>query len=279
MAPALKSYPSNRNYRKNAMRQAYQGGRPVAYRGAVNYAPTSQRAMAYTAALAAQETKYFDTSFAGAITFNAGDWSNSEVPCSNYVTSNGTNGAYTDSCLIPTANGSGYGQVTGTRYKLKKLRIRGILRLTDPTTQTLADGHRWARLLLVEDSQPSGSQAQGEDVLQDVGTQENMASFLRIPNGLGRFRILKDKQFILKPSTAVNNAGVNTVSTAYEAVKFKMNFSPRLPVDVNIKANNATPAIAGTINKNYFMLLGCVGPSGTAVALSIVGACRAYYID
>ena len=74
------------------------------------------------------ETKYFDTSFAQTISGNA-DWSGTEVPCTNYIQSDGTTvGAYTDSALIPSSIGAGYGQVVGSKYRIKKIRVRGIIR-------------------------------------------------------------------------------------------------------------------------------------------------------
>jgi len=51
------------------------------------------------------ETKYFDTVFSQTVA-SAQDWTGTEVPCVNYIQSDGTTvGAYTDSALIPSAIG------------------------------------------------------------------------------------------------------------------------------------------------------------------------------
>lgn len=227
------------------------------------------------------ETKYFDVGIAASVTWAGDTWADSEVPADHYVNSSGTAAGYTDSCLIPTANGSGYGQVVGTKYHLKAIRVRGQLSVAASTAGTATSDGVKVRLLLVEDCQPNGAQAQGEDILQDVGTSpENMNSFLRIPNALGRFKILKDKMIMLQPAVSVNNASATTVSTSFESKSFKINYAPKKPIEVNIKASSTTPAIAQTINRNYFLLLaGLDCPSGAVKAVTISAASRAYYND
>lgn len=236
------------------------------------------RAAAFSAATAAKETKYFDTGIAGGITWAGTTWADSEVPCDTYVTSSGTTGVYTDSALIPSANGSAYGEVAGNKYTLCALRIRGALSALSLSDQADIPQTYLARLVLVEDSQPNGAQAQGEDVLQDIDSAgENFFSFLRIPNGLGRFRIVKER-LVQIPVTASGTDGTNTNSVAFQSVPFKMSIKPNCLV--TIKAGNATPTVAGLINKNYFLLLaGITGAGGGAVQIIINAASRAYYKD
>lgn len=236
----------------------------------------SIRAAAYAAASSAKETKYFDVGINTNVTWAGTDWSGSEVPADNYVNSSGAAAAYTDSALIPSANGSGYGQVDGNKYDLKAIRIRGSLKASVLSDQADMPQAVQVRLLLVEDSQPNGAQAQGEDVLQDIGeAAENLYSFLRIPNGLGRFRIIKDKMVTLQVSAAGTD-GASTNSVAFYTSMFKMNAKPNCTV--TIKSGNAAPTVAGLINKNYFLLL--AGVAGAAAsAVTITGASRAYYKD
>lgn len=254
-------------------------GRMTASRGV--YMTNSVRAAAYAAATNAKETKYFDTGIAASVAWAGTDWSNSEVPCLTYVNSSGASASYTDSALIPSANGSAYGQVDGNKYDLKALRIRGSISVGIDNDTFAANEAYEVRLLLVEDSQPNGAQAQGEDILQDIGgSVSNFHSFLRIPNGLGRFRILKDKKFVLQPVTmGVLDATPTANTQAFQTKHFKMSVKPNC--QVTIKSGNATPTVAGLINKNYFLLAACVDRSSTAtgVAVTIHAATRAYYKD
>lgn len=225
------------------------------------------------------ETKYFDVGINDTVTWAGADWANSEVPCDNYINSSGTAAAYTDSCLVPTANGSAYGQVEGNKYHLKKLRVRGSLTVSVITGAATLGYPANVRLMLIQDTQANGAQAQGEDVMQDLGAAgENLYSFQRVSANLGKFKILKDEFFDLKVTAGANNASASTVSSTFDPVHFSFQYVPNSPIPMTIKSGNATPSVSGIINNNFFLLLAC-NIGGTASACAIRGASRCYYID
>lgn len=234
-----------------------------------------RRAVQYPAGprLSLTETKYFDTGFNAQVTSGAADWTATEVPMDNYVNASGTAAAYTDSNLLPTAIGSGYGQVNGNKYSLIKIRCRGrLIALTDSDQADVPASIPY-RLILVKDSQPNGAQAQGEDIMQDVGAAETLYSYQRVADNPGRFKILKSMMGVINVS-AVGTDGTNTQSVGYIAETFSFQWKPRSPVVVNVKSGNAVPTIAGAVNCNIFLLL-----HNTNKALTIQGASRAYYLD
>lgn len=222
------------------------------------------------------ETKYFDTSFQQSIS-SAADWTGSEVPCTNYIQSDGTTvGAYTDSALIPSAVGAGYGQITGNKYALRKLRVRGELTGNVSADQADVPTATTVRVVLVEDTQPQGAQAQGETIFTDMGgAVQCQFSFLAMAAGAGgRFRILKDKVYTLNPAVAgTDGASTNSVARNSTTFKFNINF-PK--TEVILKANSSTPTVASLSNRNYFLLAHCsvAGPT-----TNINGCARAYYQD
>lgn len=228
---------------------------------------------------ATPETRYFDVGINTACLTAGTTWADTEVPADFYVNSAGSPAAYTDSTLIPTAQGTAYGQVTGNRYKLKKVRVRGRLSVGVTTGQTGVLNPCSVRVLLVCDYQPNGAQAQGEIIMQDFGAApENEHSFLSMAEAPGRFQILSDKTYLMNPATAVNNAAGTTVSQNYNDVKFKCVYAPRVPVDVMIKNGNATPTVAGCVSHNIFLL--CYASSYTAaLSVTMVAASRAYYCE
>lgn len=237
----------------------------------------SRPAPAYAAQRARGEVKYFDVGINAAITTAGTTWADTEVPADNYVNSSGSPAAYTDSCLVPTAQGSGYGQVNGNKYLLKTLRVKGSVSITTATAQTVVTGPIPVRLVLVMDNMPSGTQAQGEDVFQDFGAvPENAYSFLRMAAGGGRYTILKDKIVTVSPMVSANDAAVTTVSTAYSQPHFKFAVKPNK--EVQIKTGNATPTVAGTVNCNIF-LLAFAYFGGSAAAVNVQACSRAYYVD
>lgn len=254
---------------KATRRAQYQAGRPPAYTGAVNYSQVRQ--------IAPTETKYFDTAFQQNISA-VSDWTGTEVPCTGYIQSDGaTVGMYTDSALIPSAIGAGYGQINGNKYYLKKLRIRAEIKSGVSADQADVAGPNTVRLVVLMDTQPQGSQAQGESVFTDMGASaQTQHSFLAMAAGSGgRFRVLKDKTFMLNPMVAGTD-GANTNSIANGGAMFKCNYNWRKPLAVQLKANSAVPTVASLSNFNIFML---VHSSQTAPTYTINGCSRAYYTD
>lgn len=268
---------SKRFYKTTTVGKAATNRRARYYRAKPTYARRYRARTLYVGR--GSETKYFDTGINVAVTTAGSTWADTEVTCDNYITSAGAVAAYTDSALIPSAVGSGYGQVVGNRYKIKKIRVRGNLSCTITTGGTTTSGPVFARILLVMDKQPNGTQAQGEDIMQDTGAAaENAYSFKRVADTSGRFRVLKDEFHVLDTSTAVNNASATTVSVGNNGRQFSFQYRPKKPIEVNIKSGNATPTVAGLINCNIFLL--CYGvQSGAAKAINVQAVGRCYYCE
>lgn len=224
------------------------------------------------------ETKYFDTTYTWSIASSA-DWTGTEVPMTSYIQSDGTTvGAYTDSALIPSAIGAGYGQVNGNKYFLKHLRVKGEVQPQIGADQADMPLPLTCRILLVHDTQPNGAQAQGEDVLTDLGSAAQCNySFLAMGAGSGgRFRILKDKLVRLQPAAAGTD-GASTNSVIRSGSTFQFSYRPKKPIQVVLKASSSTPTVASLSNNNIFMLAHVsLGTGGTA---SLIGASRCYYQD
>lgn len=248
--------------------------------GAAKKARPSKSAYMRTARSTANlrpETKYFDTTF-NATVDSAADWATTSVAMTSYIQSDGvTVGAYTDRAIIPSAVGSGYGQVVGSKYLLKKVAVKGEIVSSAAADQADALGSRTVRIVLVEDTQPNGAQATGDLIFTDLGNASQCQySFLAMgASGNGRFRILKDKTYMCQPAV-MGTDGANTNSQANNgaSVKFTVNF--KKPKAIRIKANSSTPAIASLTDCNIFML---AHASTTSPAFTFVGAARAYYVD
>lgn len=221
--------------------------------------------------------KYFDTSFSQTLA-SAADWTGTEVPCTNYIQSDGTTvGAYTDSALIPSAVGAGYGQIIGTKYMLKALRVRGSITAAAASDAADMFGGRDITIALVHDTQPNGSQAQGEDVFTDMGSavQVNHSFQAMGAGGGGRFRILARKSVMLQPATAGTD-GTNTNSLGFTGYLFNFEKQWKRGLPVHIKGNSATPIMASLTDNNIFLLAHAANASPS---VTINGTARAYYLD
>lgn len=252
---------------------------PRAVASKISYYPPRGVSRGYSARRSLPvETKYFDTSFSQTVSV-AADWTGSEVPCTNYIQSDGTTvGAYTDSALIPSAVGAGYGQIVGSRYLLKKLRCRGSILATVGVDQADVTVGGVVRVCLVMDTQPNGAQGQGEEVFTDMGTAtQNNYSYLAMgAGGHGKYRVLKDELVIMGPAVAGTD-GASTNSVRCSPQMFEFTYAPSKPMQIAIKANSATPTVASLTDVNIFLLAHADGQ--WTPGLTIAGCARAYYCE
>lgn len=223
------------------------------------------------------ETKYFDTTFSATVAQTA-DWAAANVAMTSYVSNVGALAAYTDSCLIPLANGSGYGEVVGNKYMLKALRVRGEVQVTSLTGANTATIPSRIRVVLVEDTQPNGAQEAGPNVFLDMGgaPQCNYA-FQQMAAGMpGRFNILGSQILEMGTPTEVNDGTGATSAVTLAPVQFSFEKQWKRGKKVMIKSNSGgTPAIANAVDTNIFML----AHSTVGYTCTIVGCGRAYYVD
>jgi len=202
--------------------------------------------------------KYFDTSFSNASVTAATSWASAIVPCDFYVASDGvTVTAYNNYPLIPSVAGTGYGNVNGTAYALHRLVVRGQVSFGDSTSSL--------RLVLVEDTQPNGVQATGDQVFltMNADAKASTHAFLSCAAGSGgRFKLLKDVTF--------------TDLTTGAPVVFRWSIPFKRPLRVLLAGSATSPGVASLSNRNIFLLAHANNSSGLA---TVHGCARAYYED
>lgn len=221
------------------------------------------------------ETKYFDVGINATVLSGASAWTATEVPCDKYVNSSGVAAPYLDSALIPSAPGVSYGQVSGNRFHMKKIRVRGHLTSDSLLDQGIMSQGLLYRLMLVHDSGPNGAQAQGEEVMQDVGEAETLYSFKRMASQGSRFRILKDQIGTIETSNTFTD-GADKGTIGHLTVPFSFQYAPTAPLTISVKSAAAAsaPSIGNLVDGNIFLLL-----QTNAKAIKIVASARCYYSD
>lgn len=229
----------------------------------------------------AKETKYFDTSIEDELINNGSTgWVSTELPTTQRVDENGTTiTAYAENTLIPSATGTGYGQVIGNHYNLKHIRIRGFIKTLIDSDQVDVHPSLIVRLVLILDTQPNGAQAQGEDIFTDfVNSNSNVHTFLAMGDNPGRFRILQDRRIVLQgTNTAADNTGPIRHSHCGEGQDFSIHWKPKETMHVRLKgATGSTPGITELSNANIFLL---ALQSGVTNQVRISACCRAYYCE
>lgn len=115
------------------------------------------------------------------------------IPTTNFVNDVG------DADLIDVLNlippGTGSWQRVGKRVRMQSIRLKGYLSLKTPQTDGASTNINCARILIVYDKQPSGSQPIFSDMFgytPQTGTEASLiTSSIRYDN-MGRFTILKE---------------------------------------------------------------------------------------
>lgn len=225
------------------------------------------------------EVKYFDTSFDETLS-SANDWGLSTLlEPATYINSSGAVAAYTGGAsLIPSAVGSGYGEVVGNSYVIKRIKVRGVLYPGTNNTADAVRGGNAVRMILVQDMQPNGAQAAPSTFLTDFGVgSQNISCFMSIASGTGgRFRFLWDKIIELPASTSAVSAPPNiNTGGQLKVVEFEKTWKRGLRVF--IKGGGTSPGVANLSNCNLFLV---AQNSNTGVqTVSWRGCTRCSYYD
>lgn len=214
-----------------------------------------------------ERRKVFDVQ--GSVTIdNAATWTSSAISTENYIQSDGvTVGALSQTTLIPSAQGSGFGQVVGTLYRLRKTSVRGsiVMGATDTAFPQVI------RLSMILDLAPNLGAPAPADMFTDWGAASEL--LLSFPSaglkGAGRYRVVCDKIVVLQPSA------VSTTTGGFHAEPFELIWAPRGGELVHIKGGGSAPNVNLLADRNVFLVAHC--SLSASVILSYCG--RTEYED
>lgn len=209
------------------------------------------------------ETKYFDSTYAATAFPSSADWTGTETDPATQLT------------LFSPGPGSAINQRIGRKCFVKAIRIHGLISFTKATAQTTVSSFPDMRILLVQDLQSNGLQAQGEQVLAAPATAavaNALCSFQSLAN-LGKFRVLKDKRFSIRGGVAANNSGATTISTDFAGIQFKWNVIFKKPVVVHFNATGGT-TFADVVDNSWHLIA-----NSTADVCTLTYECRVTYTD
>jgi len=204
------------------------------------------------------EVKVFDTWCQDGSSFTDQGWQ--FFSCSKYVPEGAGIGInYFGNALIPSQRQSGYGGVIGGKYLLLGIQTKVIVAVPR-TALPLWDVPIWIRLALIEDLQPTGVDPVAPFGFQD--SVDNPVKVLTFPSWggsqVGRYRVLRDKVFQLKPAALTALSGTtNAYYTFYEGVYCEFDYWWEGGCEVLVKPNQtAGPSVSALTNRSVF-LAGC----------------------
>ena len=134
-----------------------------------------------------------------------------------------------------------------------KITIRGHISVIAQANQTSADQPGDVRLIMFQDMQTNGSQAQGEDLMAAPGAATGLlcnSTFQNAAN-FGRFRVLRDKMISLRQAEMVYD-GTNIEQEGF-TVPFKLSYRFRKPVVVRFNATNGGN-VADIVDNSFHLL-------------------------
>lgn len=177
----------------------------------------------------------------------------------------------TANSLFAPVQGDDFNQRDGRKVAVLAIKIRGLVNVPDASDLTASRSGTKVRIIVYQDKQTNGAQAQGEDVMQSVAN--NALQTFQNPANFGRFRVLKDMVMNLVPG-GVTYDGTN-IEQFGRTYSFKINIRFRKPVIVHY--NSTTTATITAIVDNSFHLI--ANTNSIELAPTIQYVVRTTFID
>jgi len=193
-------------------------------------------------------------------------------PTSTINLGGGVVGVPLNLCSPPV--GSHVDQRVGRAIRIYKVTVYGVVEKTTDSTAEGDPGHV-VRVVLLLDQHTNGAQFTATDVFISTGADFTaLGSFLN-PSGFGRFKILRDKMFVMNEQTAAyKSTDLLTCTGVKKIVKLKYKWPQGLPVRFN---SNATGTVMSVIT-NSLHVMAAVSEVVTSVPMTFMyNACVEYY--
>ncbi len=205
------------------------------------------------------EMKYFDSGLSSISVTASTDWTGTEHDPAGIGT------------LFVPQQGSGIDQRIGQGCDIHKIKLRGHISSVPQTGEITGDSASIVRIILYQDMQTNAAQSQGEQLMQSAGTAaRNVHSYQNVDN-FGRFRVLKDRKFVLDPNDITWN-GTNLTQQGTTR-NWRMNCNFRTPLRVRFNAVNG--GTVADIVDNSFHIIAIT--SNTGLDPGITYQCRVSY--
>lgn len=157
---------------------------------------------------------------------------------------------------------------------VKKLRIQGCITASIDAASSTVNYDRSVRVILVLDKQTNGVQLNAEDVMAATATGSAQSAYQSLDT-LGRFKVLKDKFFVL-PNGSTGNDAATTMSTGGGRKTFKWSVRWRKGLIVRFNATNG--GTVADIVDNSFHIIASYNSLSTGATVMTYN-CRVVYTD
>jgi len=158
----------------------------------------------------------------------------------------------------------------GRRILVKKIRIKGTIKVAVQSVQGTPDRAGIVRLVLYQDKQTNGTQAQGEDLLARRGGAASGDSGLMLfqnPNNIGRFKVYKDKLIRLQQPQLTGAAAV------IEQAGYEIPFSFSIKPEQIVNFDSANASVGDIVDNSWHL----IGARSGSLACTINYVSRTYF--
>lgn len=169
--------------------------------------------------------------------------------------------------LIVPVTGSAINQRIGRDIRVMKIKIRGVVGCAAQAAQATADAASTIRLMLVLDTQTNAAQMTSAQLMTDQAAADTTIFSFQNLNNFGRFRVIKDKIFMLQAPTTFNDAAGTGAQYGIKRT-FKWNVKFRVPVRIRFNATNGG-TVADIVDNSFHIVCG-TDANGLAPLLSYV---------
>jgi hypothetical protein len=162
----------------------------------------------------------------------------------------------------------------GRKIKVLKLKIHGNIVVPNQAAQSAADAPTFVRFVLVQDTQTNATAMTAAQLFNDASANSTTIHSFQNPNNFGRFKVLKEKKFLIGNMNLANDTGATGgLVQAGISIPFKVNIVFREPVIVNFNATNGG-TVADIIDNSFHVVCAC---SSTAYAPALAYYSRVCY--
>lgn len=195
------------------------------------------------------EMKYFDCNLTTTvIAATTTTWVAGTILDPSSTINLGSAAVATPMCLFAPTVGSALNQRIGRNVKVLKIKVHGRIEFPEATNVTAAFPASNIRLILVQDCQTNATQMTGAQLMNDSQVTPLALWSFQNPNNFGRFRVLKDKFFVMQDPNEV--AGSETHG---RSIPFKMSVSFSTPIEVHFNATNGG-TVADIVDHSFHIL-------------------------
>lgn len=253
--PKRKSYPG-----RNGNQRRYYKARRTTTGRVRTYVPRTMGPFSVS------ESKYFDSYKQASTILPELSWASTEH-----------DPATLNTLFCPT-EGADINNRIGRKVQVYKISMRGNIYSTPSQDDVDVFSSGGFRLILFQDKQTNGVQAQGEELMSSPGASDSQLTFCTFQNpaNFGRFKVLKD--LILRPRiTTASGDGTNTTSQNQSQIPFKITVKFKKPVIVKFNATNG--GTVGDIVDNSFHIIAVNSFLSNTNTTIMSYQCRTYYKD